>query len=124
MRGTVLYGPRDIRFEDRDDPKIEKPTDAVIRMAATCVCVPALAKSTFPRSCVGPHLAPQLCSGNICKAYQNTHLHSRTTSRVGLAGCGSRPAAWSLEHNRDHGLRCRPGHRTAKDLRQRNQYGD
>jgi len=72
MRGTVLYGPRDIRFEDRDDPKIEKPTDAVIRMAATCVCVPALAKSTFPRSCVGPHLAPQLCSGNICKAYQNT----------------------------------------------------
>ncbi len=38
MRGTVLYGPRDIRFEDREDPKIEKPTDAVIRMAATCVC--------------------------------------------------------------------------------------
>jgi len=38
MRGTVLYGPRDIRFEDRETPKIEKPTDAVIRMAATCVC--------------------------------------------------------------------------------------
>lgn len=38
MRGTVLYGPRDVRFEDREDPKIEKPTDAVIRMAATCVC--------------------------------------------------------------------------------------
>jgi threonine dehydrogenase-like Zn-dependent dehydrogenase len=38
MKGTVLYGPRDIRFEDRDDPKIEKPTDAVIRMAVTCVC--------------------------------------------------------------------------------------
>jgi len=38
MKGTVLYGPRDVRFEDRDDPKIEKPTDAVIRMAATCVC--------------------------------------------------------------------------------------
>lgn len=38
MRGTVLYGPRDVRFEDREDPRIEKPTDAVIRMAATCVC--------------------------------------------------------------------------------------
>src|SRR3954468_11276824 len=38
MRGTVLYGPRDIRFEDRPDPKIEKPTDAIIRIAATCVC--------------------------------------------------------------------------------------
>ena len=38
MKGTVLYGPRDIRFEDRDDPKILEPTDAVIRMAVTCVC--------------------------------------------------------------------------------------
>src|SRR5947209_1085108 len=38
MRGTVLYGPRDIRFEDRETPKIEEPTDAVIRIAATCVC--------------------------------------------------------------------------------------
>jgi threonine dehydrogenase-like Zn-dependent dehydrogenase len=38
MRGTVLYGPRDIRFEDRETPKIEQPTDAVICIAATCVC--------------------------------------------------------------------------------------
>lgn len=38
MRGTVLYGPGDIRFEDREDPKIVEPSDAVIRMAATCVC--------------------------------------------------------------------------------------
>src|ERR671927_1421465 len=38
MRGTVLYGPRDVRFEDVATPRIEQPTDAVIRMAATCVC--------------------------------------------------------------------------------------
>jgi threonine dehydrogenase-like Zn-dependent dehydrogenase len=38
MRATVLYGPRDIRFEDRETPKIVEPTDAVIRIAATCVC--------------------------------------------------------------------------------------
>src|SRR3954470_8886051 len=38
MKGTVLYGPRDIRFEDLETPRIEAPTDAVIRMAATCVC--------------------------------------------------------------------------------------
>lgn len=38
MRGTVLYGPGDVRFEDRETPKIIEPTDAVIRMAATCVC--------------------------------------------------------------------------------------
>src|SRR5437016_64893 len=38
MQGAVLYGPRDVRFEDRDDPKIIRPTDAVIRIAAACVC--------------------------------------------------------------------------------------
>jgi len=38
MKGTVLYGPGDIRFEDRDDPKIVEPTDAILRLAATCVC--------------------------------------------------------------------------------------
>jgi threonine dehydrogenase-like Zn-dependent dehydrogenase len=37
MRGTVLYGPGDIRFEDRETPRVEAPTDAVIRIAATCV---------------------------------------------------------------------------------------
>jgi threonine dehydrogenase-like Zn-dependent dehydrogenase len=38
MQGTVLYGPRDVRFEERDAPKIMKPADAIIRIAATCVC--------------------------------------------------------------------------------------
>src|SRR6266536_2953236 len=38
MRGTVLYGPRDVRFEERDTPTIIKPTDAIIRISATCVC--------------------------------------------------------------------------------------
>jgi threonine dehydrogenase-like Zn-dependent dehydrogenase len=38
MKGTVLYGPRDVRFEERDDPKIIEATDAVIRISATCVC--------------------------------------------------------------------------------------
>lgn len=38
MRGTVLYGPRDIRFEDRPEPTIIKPTDAIIRLSSTCIC--------------------------------------------------------------------------------------
>src|SRR5947208_13330303 len=38
MRGAVLYGPRDVRFEERGAPTIIKPTDAIIRIAATCVC--------------------------------------------------------------------------------------
>jgi threonine dehydrogenase-like Zn-dependent dehydrogenase len=38
MRGAILYGPYDVRFEEREGPAIIEPTDAIIRMAATCVC--------------------------------------------------------------------------------------
>jgi threonine dehydrogenase-like Zn-dependent dehydrogenase len=38
MRGAILFGPRDIRFEEREVPKIIKPTDAVIKISAACVC--------------------------------------------------------------------------------------
>ena len=38
MHGTMLYGPRDVRFEERPDPTIVEPTDALIRLSVTCVC--------------------------------------------------------------------------------------
>ncbi|MEH0970171.1 zinc-dependent alcohol dehydrogenase family protein [Micromonospora sp. CPCC 205546] len=38
MRGVVLHAPRDVRVEEREDPRILLPTDAVIRVSATCVC--------------------------------------------------------------------------------------
>lgn len=38
MQGTMLYGPRDVRFEDRPDPTIAKPTDAILRLSVTCIC--------------------------------------------------------------------------------------
>jgi threonine dehydrogenase-like Zn-dependent dehydrogenase len=38
MQGTVLYGPGDIRFEDREMPKIVAPSDAIVRVSLTCVC--------------------------------------------------------------------------------------
>jgi threonine dehydrogenase-like Zn-dependent dehydrogenase len=38
MRGTVLHAPGDVRVEDRPDPTIEQPTDAILRVTAACVC--------------------------------------------------------------------------------------
>ena len=38
MRGTIIHGTRDIRSEERPDPTISKPTDAIVRAVATCVC--------------------------------------------------------------------------------------
>jgi threonine dehydrogenase-like Zn-dependent dehydrogenase len=38
MQGAVLYGARDVRFEDRPDPAIVEPTDAIISLPVTCIC--------------------------------------------------------------------------------------
>ncbi len=38
MKISVIHGPRDVRFEERDFPIIVKPTDAIIKISATCVC--------------------------------------------------------------------------------------
>jgi threonine dehydrogenase-like Zn-dependent dehydrogenase len=38
MRGAVMYAPGDVRVEERPNPQILKPTDAIIRLPATCIC--------------------------------------------------------------------------------------
>ena len=38
MLATVLHGPRDVRYEDVAEPTILKPTDAIIKLSATCIC--------------------------------------------------------------------------------------
>jgi threonine dehydrogenase-like Zn-dependent dehydrogenase len=38
VRGAVMYAAGDVRVEDRPDPQILKPTDAIIRLPATCIC--------------------------------------------------------------------------------------
>ena len=38
MYGAVIHAAGDVRYETREDPRIEKPTDAILRLTATCVC--------------------------------------------------------------------------------------
>ncbi|GAA3606589.1 zinc-dependent alcohol dehydrogenase family protein [Microlunatus ginsengisoli] len=38
MRGVVLHAPGDVRVEDLPEPTVDEPTDAIIRLAAACVC--------------------------------------------------------------------------------------
>jgi threonine dehydrogenase-like Zn-dependent dehydrogenase len=33
-----MHAPGDVRVEDRPDPKILEPTDAIVRLSATCIC--------------------------------------------------------------------------------------
>lgn len=38
MRGAIIYAQGDVRFEERPEPSITEPTDAVVRTVAACVC--------------------------------------------------------------------------------------
>ena len=38
MRATLMYGAGDVRVEDVPDPVVQDPTDAVVRVVASCVC--------------------------------------------------------------------------------------
>lgn len=38
MRATFIHGPGDVRVSDAPDPRIEQPTDAILRTVVACVC--------------------------------------------------------------------------------------
>jgi threonine dehydrogenase-like Zn-dependent dehydrogenase len=38
MKATTIYAPRDVRLEDQPDPSIQRPTDAIVKVVAACVC--------------------------------------------------------------------------------------
>jgi threonine dehydrogenase-like Zn-dependent dehydrogenase len=62
MQGAVLYGPRDVRFEERAMPKIIKPTDAVLHLSATCVC----GSDLWPYRGIQPIAQPTLMGHEYC----------------------------------------------------------
>lgn len=38
MKASVYYAPGDVRVDNVPDPKIEEPTDAVVRITHACIC--------------------------------------------------------------------------------------
>jgi alcohol dehydrogenase len=38
MKAAIFHGPGDIRMEEVADPKIEEPSDAIVRITRTAVC--------------------------------------------------------------------------------------
>jgi len=38
MRGVVMHAPGDVEVVERPDPRLIAPTDAIIRVSATCIC--------------------------------------------------------------------------------------
>ena len=77
MLGTVLYGPRDVRCEEVPEPKILHPTDAIIRLSATCIC--------------GSDLWPFRGLNNIAAPMAMGHEYCGIVEEVGSAVSSVRP---------------------------------
>lgn len=70
MRGAVLYGARDIRFEELDAPKIIEPTDAIVRLSASCIC----GSDLWPYRGVQPTTAPTPMGHEYCGIVEEVGL--------------------------------------------------
>ncbi|MGB7961831.1 MAG: zinc-dependent alcohol dehydrogenase family protein [Propionicimonas sp.] len=38
MRGVVMYGPGDVRVDEREVPQVVAPSDAILKVVASCIC--------------------------------------------------------------------------------------
>lgn len=52
VRGVILQSPGPVRVEDRDVPQILEPTDAIIRLSATCICGSDLRLAGWVSPCI------------------------------------------------------------------------
>ncbi|WP_129336223.1 zinc-dependent alcohol dehydrogenase family protein [Cellulomonas endophytica] len=55
MKATLIHGPRDVRLETVPDPQVRRPTDALVRVVAACVCGSDLWPYRGVRPTSGPH---------------------------------------------------------------------
>ena len=62
MRGTILHGPGDVRFEEVPEPTLLHPTDAIIRLAASCIC----GSDLWPYRGLSPVDAPMAMGHEYC----------------------------------------------------------
>jgi threonine dehydrogenase-like Zn-dependent dehydrogenase len=77
MRGTILYGPRDIRSEDRPEPTIIQPTDAIIRLSATCIC----GSDLWPYRGIAEIRQPTPMSHEYCRIVEEVGREVKTIRR-------------------------------------------
>jgi threonine dehydrogenase-like Zn-dependent dehydrogenase len=64
----MLYGPRDVRFEERPEPAIVEPTDAIIRLSASCIC----GSDLWPYRGANPITAPTPMGHEYCGVVEDT----------------------------------------------------
>ena len=77
MHATMIYGPGDIRFEQRPDPTILHPTDAIIKMSVTCVC----GSDLWPYRGLQPSSGPATMGHEYCGVVEEVGSAVRNVKR-------------------------------------------
>src|SRR3954453_3425720 len=77
MQGAVLYGPRDVRFEEREAPKMTKSTDAIIRLSASCIC----GSDLWPYRGIQPIAQPTAMGHEYCGVVEEVGKEVRNIKR-------------------------------------------
>ena len=94
MRVTILYGPRDVRFEERDAPTIIEPTDAIIRISATCVC----GSDLWPYRGISPVPEPTPMGHEDCGLSSRSAARSPRSSPASSSSVPSSPPTTPCPH--------------------------
>lgn len=77
MQGAVLHGARDVRFEERAEPTIVEPTDAIISLSATCIC----GSDLWPYRGINPVTAPAPMGHEYCGIVEDVGRNVRSIRR-------------------------------------------
>lgn len=68
MQGAVIHGPGDVRFEERPEPAIVEPSDAIIRLSVSCIC----GSDLWPYRGANPITAPTPMGHEYCGIVEDT----------------------------------------------------
>jgi len=107
MKGAVLHGARDVRFEEREAPRILEPTDAVIRLSATCIC----GSDLWPYRGINPTAEPTPMGHEYCGVVEEVG-RAVTSVKPGQFVIGS---FFASDNTCPH---CRAGYQTSCEHRQ------
>ncbi|PRX65287.1 threonine dehydrogenase-like Zn-dependent dehydrogenase [Nonomuraea fuscirosea] len=80
MRATLMYGAGDVRVEQVPDPVIERPTDALVRITASCVC----GSDLWPYASMKPEGGPTLMGHEFIGVVEDAGPEVTTLARGDL----------------------------------------
>src|SRR5688572_5996721 len=80
MRATLMYGAGDVRIENVPDSVIRHPTDALVRVTASCIC----GSDLWPYASMPPDGAPARMGHEFIGVVEDTGPEVITVSRGDL----------------------------------------